>query len=90
MYCSEIMEFDLKLSRKSENYQIILFYELDVNTDKFPILFLSVKLKLGHNFSQFFYRFKIETFESWNLQSFLQFTKRSKIEIFEYCASWNS
>ena len=26
---------------------------------KFPILFSAVKLKLGHNFSQFIYRFKI-------------------------------
>ena len=33
---------------------------------KFSILFSAVKLKLGHNFSQFIYRFKIGTFESWN------------------------
>ena len=31
---------------------------------KFPILFSTVKLKLRHN-SQFNYKFKIETFESW-------------------------
>ena len=47
---------------------------------KLPILFSTVKLKLGHN-SQFTYRFKIETFESWSLAvlpSFSQFTKRLK------------
>ena len=31
----------------------------------FSILFLTVKLKLGHN-SEFIYRFKIRTFESWS------------------------
>ena len=72
------MEFDLKLSGESGNYQRILFYELDENTDKFPVLFLAVRLKLGHNLSQVLYRFKIGTFESRNWQSFLQFTKRSR------------
>ena len=33
---------------------------------KFPILFSTKKLKLGHKFSQFLYRFKIGTFESWS------------------------
>ena len=33
---------------------------------KFPILFSTVKLKLGHNFSQFISRFIIGTFESWS------------------------
>ena len=32
---------------------------------KFPILFSALKFKLVHNFSQFIYRFKIGSFESW-------------------------
>ena len=32
---------------------------------KFPALFSAVKFKLVHNFSQFIYRFKIGSFESW-------------------------
>ena len=57
----------------------------------FPTLFSTVKLKLGHHFSQFIYRFKTGTFESWTkavAPSFWQFTKRFQIGIFEFCSSW--
>ena len=46
---------------------------------KFQILFLAVKLKLGHNFSQFICRFKTGTSESWTkavLSHLSQFTKK--------------
>ena len=33
---------------------------------KFTILFLKVKLKLGHSFFQFIHRLKIGTFECWS------------------------
>ena len=33
---------------------------------KLLILFSTVQLKLGHNFSQFIHRFKIGTFECWS------------------------
>ena len=33
---------------------------------EFPILFSIVKLKLGHNFSQFIHRFKIWIFKCWS------------------------
>ena len=58
---------------------------------KFPILFSTVKLKLEYNFSQFINRLKIQRLESWSqavLPSFSQFTKRSKIGIFEYCSKF--
>ena len=58
-----------------------------------PILFSAVKLKLGHNFSQFIYRFKIRTIESWTksvLPSFSQFTMRLKTGISDCCPCWNS
>ena len=34
---------------------------------KFPILFSAVRPKLGHDFSQFIYRFNIGTFDSWEV-----------------------
>ena len=40
---------------------------------KFPSLFSAVELKLGHKFSQFIYRFKIGTFESWTWLHFQVF-----------------
>ena len=40
-------------------------FEMCPALSKFPILFSTVKLKLGHN-SQFIYKFKIGTFESWS------------------------
>ena len=33
---------------------------------EFPILFSTVKLKLGHNFSQFIHRFKIWILKCWS------------------------
>ena len=59
---------------------------------KFPMLFSTVKLKLGHN-SQFIYRCIIGTFESWSqvvLPNFSQFTNKLKIGIFKCCSSWTS
>ena len=59
---------------------------------KFPILFSTVKLKLGRN-SQLICRFKIGTFESWSqavFPSFSQFTERLTIGIFECCSGRTS
>ena len=51
---------------------------------EFPILFLTAKLNLGHNFSQFIHGFKIWIFEKPELdfQIFPNWPKSLKIEIF--------
>ena len=46
---------------------------------KFLILFSKVKLKLGHNFSQFINRLKIETLESWSYAVHPSFPTSTKI-----------
>ena len=80
---------------KFEEMEYLIHYvkfEMWPVVQKFPILFSALKLKLGHNFSQLIYRFKLGTFESWTqvvFRTFPQFTKRSKIGIFEYSAGWN-
>ena len=38
---------------------------------KFPFSFLTVKVKLGHRFSQFILRFKSGIFECWSYGSFI-------------------
>ena len=61
----------------------------------YPILFSTVKVRFGHNFSQFISRFKIGTLESWYglrlyFQVFSQLTKRSENGIFKCCSGWAS
>ena len=64
-----------------------LFYVWNENSlifCKLPILFWTVKLKLGHKFSLFIHRFKIKIFECWSLAilpSFSQFKNR-------FCDFW--
>ena len=69
---------------KFEMYSLILC--------KLPILFLTVKPKLGHNFSQFIHRFKTEILRVglslFILQVFLN--SKRQFAIFEYSSSWTS
>ena len=37
---------------------------------EFPVLFSTMKLKLGHNFSQFIHRFKIWSLKCWSWAAF--------------------
>ena len=42
---------------------------------EFPILFSTVKLKLGHNFSQFIHRFKIWILKYWSWAVYIYASK---------------
>ena len=77
------------VSTISRSFVLSLKYDHHFLLCEFPILFSTVKLKLGHNFSQFIHRFKIWILKYWSWAVYICFhvflisLKRWKIEIFE-------
>ena len=84
LYSKCLHHFTCCLLGKSSDSWIMLSLKWEHSCPMFNYQqsFSTLKLKLGHNFSLFIRRFKIEIFECWSmavLPSFSQFTKRFRV-----------